>query len=121
MTKKEIILEKLKKTYKRTTNRIFSEDCHIFNNHDFTCQLTLKPDKTLTITTKAELYSTNAQETRDGVTIKHYGWDAYNQKLDEVIISHYETSETINELDEIVPTIKKMIRKIKKLEFKERE
>lgn len=47
MTKKEI-LEKLKKTYKRTTNRIFSEDCHIFNNHDFTCQLTLNPDKTLT-------------------------------------------------------------------------
>lgn len=72
MTKKEI-LEKLKKTYKRTTNRIFSEDCHIFNNHDFTCQLTLNPDKTLTITVKAELCSTNAQETRDNVTIS-YGY-----------------------------------------------
>ena len=67
MTKKEI-LEKLKKTYKRTTNRIFSEDCHIFNDHDFTCQLTLNFDKTLTITVKAELCSTNAQETRDNVT-----------------------------------------------------
>lgn len=41
MTKKEI-LEKLKKTYKRATDRIFSEDCHIFNDHDFTCQLTLR-------------------------------------------------------------------------------
>lgn len=120
MTKKDI-LDVVKKTYKRTTNRIFSEDCHIFNDHDFTCQLTLNPDKTLTITVKAELCSTNAQETRDNVTIKHYGWNPYNQKLDEVIISHYETSETINELDEIVPTIKKMIRKIKKLEFKERK
>lgn len=120
MTKKEI-LEKLKKTYERTTDRIFTEDCHTFNDHDFTCQLTLNSDKTLTVTIKAELRSTDAQETRDNVTIKHYGWDAYNQKLDEVIISHYETSETINELDEIVPTIKKMIRKIKKLEFKERE
>lgn len=47
MAKKEI-LEKLKKTYKRTTNRIFSEDCHIFNDDDFTCQLTLNYNKTLT-------------------------------------------------------------------------
>jgi len=47
MTKKEI-LEKLKKTYKRTTDNIFSKDCHIFNDHDFTCRLTLNPDKTLT-------------------------------------------------------------------------
>lgn len=47
MIKKEI-LEKLKKTYKRTTDRIFNEDCHIFNNHDFTCRLTLNPNKTLT-------------------------------------------------------------------------
>lgn len=117
MTKKEI-LEKLKKTYKRTTNRIFSEDCHIFNNHDFTCQLTLNSDKTLTVTIKAELCSTDAQETRDNVTIKHYGWDAYNQKLDEVVISRYETSETVSMLVEIVPTIKKMITKIKRLHFK---
>ena len=79
--------------------------------------MTLNSDKTLTVTIKAELCSTDAQETRDNVTIKHYGWDAYNQKLDEVIIRHYETSETINELDEIVPTIKKMIKKIKKLHF----
>ena len=120
MTKKAI-LENLKKTYERATDNIFNEDCHIFNDYDFTCRLTLNYDKTLTITVKAELCSTNAQETRDNVTIKHYGWDTYNQKLDEVIISHYETSETINELNEIVPTIKKMIRKIKKLEFKERE
>ena len=35
MTKKEI-LEKLKKTYKLTTDRIFNENCHIFNDHDFT-------------------------------------------------------------------------------------
>lgn len=69
MTKKEI-LEKLKKTYKRTTNNVFNEDCHIFNNHDFTCRLTLNPDKTLTM------------------------------------------------LVEIVPTIKKMMTKIKHLHFK---
>ena len=118
MTKKEI-LEKLKKTYKRTTNRIFSKDCHIFNNHDFTCRLTVNPDKTLTTTIKAELCSTDAQETRDNVTITHYGWNAYNQKRDSVIISHYETSETVNMLVEIVPTIKKMITKIKKLQFKD--
>lgn len=117
MTKKEI-LEKLKKTYKRATDRIFSEDCHIFNDHDFTCQLTLNPDKTLTVTIKAELCSRDAHETRDNVAIKHYGWNAYNQELDSVIISQYSTTETINELDKIVPTIKKMIRKIKKLEFK---
>lgn len=120
MTKKEI-LEKLKKTYKRATDNVFNEDCHIFNNNDFTCQLTVNPDKTLTITIKAELCSTNAQEIRDNVTITHHGWNAYNRELDSVVISRYETSETINELDEIVPTIKKMIRKIKKLEFKERE
>ena len=120
MIKKEI-LEKLKKTYKRATDDIFTDDCHIFNNDDFTCQLTLNPDKTLTITIRAELCSTDAQETRNNVAIKHYSWNAYNQELDSVIISHYETSETVNELDEIVPTIKKMIRKIKKLEFKERE
>lgn len=116
MTKKEI-LEKIKKTYNRATDRIFNEDCHIFNNHDFTCQLTLNPDKTITITVKAELCSTDAQETRDGVSITHYGWNAYNQKLDSIIISHYETSETVSMLVEIVPTIKKMIRKIKKLHF----
>lgn len=69
MTKKEI-LEKLKKTYKRTTNNVFNEDCHIFNDDDFTCQLTLNPDKTLTM------------------------------------------------LVEIVPTIKKMMTKIKRLHFK---
>ncbi len=69
MIKKEI-LEKLKKTYKRTTDRIFNEDCHIFNNHNFTCQLTSNPDKTLTM------------------------------------------------LVEIVPTIKKMMTKIKRLHFK---
>lgn len=118
---KKAILEKLKKTYNRATDNIFNEDCHIFNDHDFTCQLTLNPDKTLTIAVKAERCSRNAQETRNNVTIKHYGWNAYNQELDSVIISHYETSETVNELDEIVPTIKKMIRKIKKLEFKERK
>lgn len=117
MPKKEI-LEKLKKTYKRTTDRIFTEDCHIFNDDDFTCRLTLNPDKTLTITIKAELCSTDAQETRDNVTITHYGWNAYNQKLDEVIISHYETSETVSMLVEIVPTIKKIMTKIKKLHFK---
>lgn len=48
MTKKEI-LEKLKKTYNRATDNIFSKDCHIFNNNGFTCQLTLNPDKTLTM------------------------------------------------------------------------
>ena len=117
MTNKEI-LEKLKKTYKRTTDRIFNEDCHIFNDDDFTCRLTLNPDKTLTITIKAELCSTNAQETRDNVTIKHYGWNKYNQELNSVIISHYETSKTINMLVEIVPTIKTMMTKIKKLQFK---
>ena len=101
MTKKEI-LEKLKKTYNRATDNIFNEDCHIFNNHDFTCQLTLNPNKTLTITIKAELCSTDAQETRDGVSITHYGWNAYNQKRDSVVISYYETSETINMLVEIV-------------------
>lgn len=69
MTKKEI-LEKLKKTYKRATDNIFNEDCHIFNDHDFTCQLTLNYDKTLTM------------------------------------------------LVEIVPTIKKMMTKIKHLHFK---
>lgn len=116
MTKKEI-LEKLKKTYKRTTDRIFNEDCHIFNDDDFTCRLTLNPDKTLTIIIKAELYSTDAQETRDNVTITHYGWNAYNRELDSVVISRYETSETVDMLVEIVPTIKKMITKIKKLHF----
>ena len=116
MTKKEI-LEKLKKTYKRATDDIFTKDCHIFNNNNFTCQLTLNYDKTLTITIKAELCSTDAQESRDDVTITHYGWNAYNQKLDSVIISHYKTSETVNMLVEIVPTIKKIITKIKKLHF----
>lgn len=120
MIKKDI-LDVVKKTYKRTTNDIFTENCHIFTDDDFTCQLTLNPDKTLTITVKAELCSTDAQETRNNVSIKHYGWNAYNRKLDSVIISQYETSETINELDKIIPTIKKMIRKIKKLEFKERD
>lgn len=109
MTKKAI-LEKLKKTYERATDNIFNENCHIFNDHDFTCQLTLNPDKTLTITVKAELCSTDAQETRDNVTITHYGWNAYNQELDSVIISHYETSETVIMLVQIVPTIKKMIK-----------
>lgn len=47
MTKKDI-LEVLKKSYKRTTNDIFTQDCHIFTNDDFTCQLTLNFDKTLT-------------------------------------------------------------------------
>lgn len=117
MTKKEI-LEKLKKTYERATDRIFTEDCHTFNDHDFTCRLTLNPDKTLTITIKAELCSTDAQETRDNVTITHYGWNAYNRELDSVVISRYETSETVSMLVEIVPTIKKMITKIKKLHFK---
>lgn len=116
MTEKEI-LEKLKKTYKRATDRIFSEDCHIFNDNDFTCQLTLNPDKTLTITVKAELCSTDAQETRDNVTITHYGWNAYNRELDSVVISRYETSETVSMLIEIVPTIKKIMTKIKKLHF----
>lgn len=116
MTKKDI-LEVLKKSYKRTTNDIFTQDCHIFTNDDFTCQLTLNFNKTLTITVKAELCSTDAQETRNNVVIKHYGWNAYNQKLDEVIISHYETSESINMLVEIVPTIKTMMTKIKKLHF----
>lgn len=119
MTKKDI-LEVLKKTYKRTTDDVFTDDCHIFNDHDFTCRLTLNPDKTLTITVKAKLCTRNAQETRNNVTIKHYGWNAYNQELDSVIISHYETSETVNELNEIVPTIKKMIRKIKKLQLIEK-
>lgn len=117
MTKKEI-LEKIKKTYKRTTDDIFNEDCHIFNDHDFTCQLTLNFDKTLTITIKAELCSTDAQEIRDNVTITHHGWNAYNRELDSVVISHYETSETVSMLVEIVPTIKKMITKIKRLHFK---
>ena len=45
---KKAILEKLKKTYNRATDNIFNEDCHIFNDHDFTCRLTLNPDKTLT-------------------------------------------------------------------------
>ena len=117
MTKKEI-LEKLKKTYKRTTDRIFNEDCHIFNDDDFTCRLTLNPDKTLTITIKAELCSTDAQEIRDNVTITHHGWNAYNRELDSVVISRYETSETVSMLVEIVPTIKKMITKIKRLHFK---
>lgn len=116
MTKKEI-LEKLKKTYNRATDNIFSKDCHIFNDHDFTCQLTLNPDKTVTITIKAEICSTDAQETRDSIIIKHYGWNAYNQELDSVIISHYETSETVSMLVQIVPTIKKIITKIKKLHF----
>lgn len=89
-----------------------------FNDHDFTCQLTLNPDKTLTITVKAELCSTDAQETRNNVTITHYGWNAYNQELDSVIISHYSTNETVSEPLEIVPTIKKMITKINKLHFK---
>lgn len=117
MIKKDI-LEILKKSYKRATDDIFNKDCHIFTNDDFTCQLTLNPDKTLTITLKAELCSTDAQETRDGVSITHYGWNPYNQKLDSVVISHYETSETIKQLVEIVPTIKKMITKIKRLHFK---
>ena len=116
MTKKEI-LEKLKKTYKRATDDIFSEDSHIFNNNDFTCRLTLNPDKTLTIAVKAELCSTNAQETRDGVIIKHYGWDAYNQKLRSIITSHYTTSETVFTLTEIVPAIKTIIEKINSLRF----
>ena len=119
MIKKEI-LEKLKKTYKRTTDAIFTKDCHIFNDDDFTCRLTLNFDKTLTITVKAELCTRNAQETRNNVLIKHYGWNAYNQELDSVIISHYETSETVNELDKTIPTIKKMIRKIKKLQLIEK-
>lgn len=117
MTKKDI-LEVLKKSYKRTTNDIFTQDCHIFNNHDFTCQLTVNPDKTLTITIKAELCSTDTQETRDNVSIKHYGWNAYNRELDSVIISQYETSETVNMLVAIIPTIKKMITKINKLHVK---
>lgn len=45
---KKAILEKLKKTYNHATDNIFNKDCHIFNDHDFTCQLTLNPDKTLT-------------------------------------------------------------------------
>ena len=117
MTKKDI-LDIVKKTYERATDDIFTDDCHIFNDHDFTCQLTLNPDKTLTITIKAELCSRNAQETRNNVTIKHYGWNVYNQELDSVVISRYETSETVSMLVEIVPTIKKMITKIKKLHFK---
>lgn len=120
MTKKDI-LDVLKRTYKRATDDVFNEDCHIFNDHDFTCQLTLNFDKTLTITVNAELCSRNAQETRNNVAIKHYGWNAYNQELDSVIISQYSTTETVSEPLEIVSTIKKMITKIKKLQFKERE
>ena len=116
-----MFLDVLKKTYKRTTDDIFTDDCHIFNNDDFTCQLTVNPDKTVTITIKAELCSTDAQETRDNVTIKHYGWNAYNQELDSVIISHYSTTETVNMLVAIVPTIKKMVTKINKLQLIERK
>lgn len=120
---KEKILKTLKKTYPYADDDIFNQDSYIFDDDDnfdadeLTCRLTINPDKTLTIAIKAEICSTNAQETRDGVIIKHYGWDAYNQKLKSIITSHYTISETVFTLTEIVPAIKTMIEKINNLRF----
>ena len=121
MTLKENIKEILQKRYPGTHPddfftkwgaQPFSDDT------DTDCHIIINDNQSITVALSTKTHpEDSAQEIRNGVTITYRYWNDYLRQLEENPIIHYDTEKTVTDIEQIIPTIKALYKKINKLRF----
>lgn len=87
------------------------------NDNDTECFLTINDDQSITVALSTQTHPDEAQEIRNGVTITYQSWNDYLYQPDENPIITYDTEKTVTNIDQIIPTIKALYKKINRLRF----
>lgn len=121
MTLKEDIKEILQKRYPGThPNDFFTKrGAQPFSNdNDTTCIITINNNQSITIALSTKTHPKDtAQEIRDGVIITYRYWNDYACAPDENPIIHYDTEKTVTDIEQVIPTIEALYKKINALRF----
>lgn len=84
---------------------------------DTECHITINDNQSITIVLSTQTHPDNAQEVRNGVTITYQSWNDYLCQPDENPIITYDTEKTVTDIDQVIPTIKALYKKINRLRF----
>lgn len=118
---KEEIKTRLQKHYPEThPNDFFTKwGAQPFNDDtDTNCYIVINDDRTITVALSTKTHpEDNAQEIRNGVTITYLSWNDYACTPDENPIIHYDTEKTVTTIEQIIPTIETLYKKINNLRF----
>lgn len=87
------------------------------SDNDTTCSITINDDQSITIALSTQTHPDDAQKIRNGVTITYQSWNDYLCQPDESPIITYDTEKTVADIDQIIPTIKALYKKINRLRF----
>lgn len=121
MTLKEEIKSQLQKRYPGThPNDFFTKwGAQPFNDDtDTNCYIIINDNQSITVALSTKTHpEDSAQEVRNGVTITYLSWNDYACAPDENPIITYDTEKTITDIDQVIPTIKALYKKINRLHF----
>lgn len=121
MTLKEEIKSQLQKRYPGThPNDFFTKwGAQPFNDDtDTNCYIIINDNQSITVALSTKTHpEDSAQEVRNGVTITYLSWNDYACAPDENPIITYDTEKTITDIDQVIPTIKALYKKINRLRF----
>lgn len=121
MTLKEEIKSQLQKRYPEThPNDFFTKwGAQPFNDDtDTNCYIIINDNQSITVALSTKTHpEDSAQEVRNGVTITYLSWNDYACAPDENPIITYDTEKTITDIDQVIPTIKALYKKINRLRF----
>ena len=84
---------------------------------DTECHITINDDQSITIALSTQTHPDEAQEIRNGITITYQSGNDYLCQPDESPIITYDTEKTVTDIDQVIPTIKALYKKINRLRF----
>ena len=117
---KETIKTRLQEHYPGTNPNDFFTKCGarpFGSDDDTTCSIAINDDQSITIALSTQTHPDKAQEIRNGVTITYQSWNDYLCQPDESPIITYDTEKTVTDIDQVIPTIKALYKKINCLRF----
>lgn len=81
-----------------------------------TCCIGINDDQSILIVLSTETQpKEKAHEIKNGVTITYCSWNDYLCRIDEEPVIYYDTEKTVTDINQIVPTIEALYKKINAL------
>ena len=84
---------------------------------DTECRITINDNQTITIALSTATHPNNAQEIRNDVIITYSSSSDYLYQPNKRPIINYDTEKTVTNINQVIPTIKALYKKINRLRF----
>lgn len=87
------------------------------NDNDTECHITINDDQSITIALSTATHPNNAQEIRNDVIITYSSSSDYLYQPNKRPIINYDTEKTVTNINQVIPTIEALYKKINCLRF----